>query len=308
MRNLALLFLHRMRYQERSDSWYGYFEAWLSIAVNVVLFAGKFFLGVLTGSIALKADAFHTVSDVVTSGLVIAGFALAFRPPDTKHPFGHGRSEKIVSVIMATLLCVVAYDLLAISIHQALHPTDVRSSAIAVVFLAVSVSAKEFIYHVSMVLYENSHYQALKADAWHHRSDSIATLIVLIGFLTYRWGLARLDGILGIGVSLLIGWTGIQLIREVGDFLLGSAPHPDMERIIVSAVKDLGGGGVHHIHVHDYAGRLEITLHVRMRRETSLEEVHTFSTKVEQTLQAAIPRSDVTVHCEPERGIKGHER
>jgi len=254
----------------------------------------------MTGSIALVADAVHTLSDVVTSLLVIAGFWLAARPPDSRHPFGHGRSEKVVAVVMATLLCITGYEFFVASLSRLRHPTAIRAGATVIVVLLVSALLKEWLYHVSYELYRVGGYDALKVDAWHHRSDAFATLMVLAGFIAFRFGWHRLDGVLGIGVSGLIAWTGVGLIFESASFLLGEAPHPETESKVRAIIAQLGGRGIHHIHIHDYAGRQEITVHIRMQQNETLEHVHQFCSLIEDSIRSALPGAQVTVHCEPE--------
>lgn len=301
MRKLARLFLTKLGIDRRPKDQYGYWEGTVSIIINLVLFAFKYWAGLISGSIALKADAFHTLSDVVTSVLVILGFFFALRPPDGKHPFGHGRSEKVASVIMATLLCVVGYEFFIASLKQFLHPMEIQFRFLFVAMLLVSIFFKEFLYYLSMVMYEDSGYQALKADAWHHRSDSLATLIVVLGFFFFKVGLVKLDGVLGMLIALLIAYTGLALILEVGSFLLGEAPPPGLEDRIRNIVRNLGGRGIHHIHIHDYAGKLEITLHIRMDQAVPLEKVHEKATAIEQAIRAEIPNCEVTVHSEPQK-------
>lgn len=299
MKKLALLFIKRFSFLEKSTRHYGYFEGTLSIFINIILFGVKYYYGLITGSIALKADSFHTLSDVVTSVLVILGFFLALKPADIKHPFGHGRSERIITVVMATLLVVVGYEFFLASLRQFLHPISIEFGLPVIIMLAISIFFKEFIYSVSLELYLRSNYQALKADAWHHRSDSLATLIVLIGFFFFKLGLMKLDGLLGMGVSLLIALTGIQLIREAASWLLGEAPNPDLENKIREIVSRHEGKDLHHLHIHDYAGKIEITLHIRMPRSATLNDVHNFVTQLEKAIKEEIPNSEVTIHCEP---------
>jgi len=296
MKKIVNFFLEKLKLEKNL---YGYFEGWLSIFINSFLFFWKYYFGVITGSIALKTDAFHTLSDVVTSGLVILGFYISRKPPDEKHPFGHGRSEKISSIIMATLLIVVAYEFFVASFKKFISPTTVKINLLAILVLVISIFFKEFLYSTSIVLYKKSKYHSLKADAWHHRSDSFATFFVIVGFFIFKFGLMKLDGILGMLISLLIGYTGFSLIKEVGSILIGETPSLELRKKIEEIVKEVGGEGLHHIHIHDYSGKLEITLHIRMKSHSTLEDTHKFATLIETSIQKQIPNCNVTVHCEP---------
>jgi len=293
----------KSRLEKKPSSFYGYLEGWLSILVNLLVFAGKFILGNKTGSIALKADSFHTLSDVATSALIIVGFFLASQPADSRHPFGHGRVEKIVGIIIATLLCVAGYEFFVTSVQRFLHPYPVKLSLAVIVIpvLLISILLKEFLTVFALTLYKTSGYQSLKADAWHHRSDSLATVLVLVNFLLLPFGLVKIDGLLGMLVSLLIGVTGIQLIFESGSVLLGEAPHPELEKNIRTILSGMGIQDVHHIHVHDYSGKLEITMHVRRAGGSSLEEAHAEASRIEEAIKKEIPDCEVTIHSEPLR-------
>ncbi|HRR96177.1 MAG TPA: cation diffusion facilitator family transporter [Candidatus Ratteibacteria bacterium] len=300
MKKLTRILLVKSGITRKPKDQYGYWEGIISIGINLILFGIKYWAGIVSGSIAVKADAFHTLSDVITSVLVIVGFFFALQPPDKKHPFGHGRSEKVATIVMATLLCVIGYEFFISSLNQFLHPAEIQFRVLFVVVFFISILLKEFLYFVSLIMYEESGYEALKADAWHHRSDSLASLIVILGLFFFKAGLVKLDGILGMLIALLIVYTGLVLILEVGSFLLGEAPSPDLEERIQKIVKNIGGQGIHHIHIHDYAGKLEITLHVRMNPNVSLEQVHKKATSIEQAIKAEIPNCEVTVHSEPE--------
>ncbi len=300
MKKLARLFLDKSGITYKPKGTYGYWEGIISIVINLALFGVKYWAGIVSGSIAVKADAFHTLSDVITSVLVIIGFFFALQLPDKKHPFGHGRSEKVATIVMATLLCVVGYEFFLSSLRQFLHPAGIQFRMLFVVVFFISVFLKEFLYCLSLIMYEESGYEALKADAWHHRSDSIASLLVLLGFFFFSVGLVKLDGILGMLIALLIIYTGLTLIIEVGSFLLGERPTPDLEERIRKIVREIGGQGIHHIHIHDYAGKLEITLHVRMNPKVSLEQVHKKATLIENAIKEKIANCEVTVHSEPD--------
>ncbi|MDD3726536.1 MAG: cation diffusion facilitator family transporter [Candidatus Ratteibacteria bacterium] len=300
MKKLVNIFLDKSGIASKPKDRYGYYEGMTSIIINIILFGVKYWAGIVSGSIAVQADAFHTLSDVVTSLLVIVGFFLALQPPDKKHPFGHGRSEKVATIVMATLLCVVGYEFFTASLRQFLHPQEIQFRFLFVAVFFISVLFKEFLYFLSLAMYEKSGYEALKADAWHHRSDSLASILVILGFFFFRIGLVKLDGILGMLIALLIIYTGLVLIIEVGSFLLGESPAPDMEERIKNIVKNMGGQSIHHIHIHDYAGKLEITLHIRMDPTASLEQVHQNATSIERAIKAEIPNCEVTVHSEPD--------
>lgn len=279
---------------------YGYFEGALSIVINIVLFVFKFVFGIMLRSVSLLAESFHTLSDVVTSSIVILGFKISSKPADEKHPFGHGRAERVFSIVIALILIVVGVEFFISSFRRFLNPVPISGDLVVILVLILSIGAKELLANISFNLSKRIKSASLRADAWHHRTDSIATALVVLGFVLFRFGLYRVDGVIGMGVSLLIAYTGISIIREAGSFLVGEAPDSALvERIKNTASGFDGIDDVHHIHVHDYAGQLEVTVHVRLGGDTHLAEAHKTASEVEKAIKKCVPGAEVTVHVEP---------
>lgn len=294
-----LIFLFRLNRGDRVKN-YGYFEGFLSIVVNLLLFILKFTFGTILNSIALITDSLHTLSDILTSVLIVAGFKISAKPPDEKHPFGHGRAEKILAIIIASILIFVGIEFLINSIKRFVQPVPIHTNLLIIILLVLSILVKEFLTAVALNLSKKVNSSSLKADAWHHRTDSIATALVVIGFMAFRLGIYWLDGVLGIGISLLIAYTGVIIIRESGSFLLGEAPKP----MVVDKIKEIvhnrdGVADAHDIHVHDYGGKLLITVHIRMKDDTHLDDAHRVATEVEEAIRNSIAGALVTVHIEP---------
>lgn len=279
---------------------YGYFEGFLSVVLNLALFAFKFIFGMLLNSISLVADALHSLSDVVTSTIVIFGFNISTRPPDTEHPFGHGRAERIVSIVVACLLIVVGLEFLVSGFERFRNPIPIEGNILVIMMLVVSIFIKEFQYHVSMRLGRRIDSPALKADALHHRTDSLSTALVIIGFICFRFGIFSLDGIMGMAVAVIIMYAGISIIRESGSYLIGRAPSTSLVAKIRETASGCSGvNDVHHIHVHDYGGQIEITVHVRLKGDIHLDDAHTKASEVEREVKKCVPGAEVTVHLEP---------
>ena len=202
----------------------GFLEAWVSIIGNVLLFAVKFALGVAIGSISLMADAFHTLSDVLTSVVVLIGFKAAGRAPDEEHPFGHGRIENIATLVIAILLVVVGVDFLAQSARKLIRPMPVAGTIPIAAILLLSGAVKELMASFSIWLGRRIDSKALVADAWHHRSDAVASVLVALAIVGALFRLYWLDGLFGVGVSLLIIYTGFDVGRSAANPLLGLSP------------------------------------------------------------------------------------
>lgn len=279
---------------------YGYFEGGLSIVVNLLLFTFKLVFGLLLNSISLLADSLHSLSDVATSGIVIFGFKVSSKPPDEEHPFGHGRAERIVAIVIACLLIVVGIEFFRSGFTRFRNPVPIRADIFVIIMLCLSVFAKEFLYWVSLNLGRRINSSVLRADAWHHRTDAISTVLVLVGFVSFRFGLYSLDGILGMAVAGIIIYTGIVIIKESASVLIGKAPPASLVNKIKATAGNFDGvDDVHHIHVHDYGGQLEITIHIRLKGDTHLETAHERASEVETAVKKCVPGAEVTVHLEP---------
>jgi cation diffusion facilitator family transporter len=280
---------------------YGYFEGGLSITINLLLFAVKFLLGSLFGSVALSTDALHSLSDVITSVVVIFGFSVAAKPADQKHPFGHGRAERVATIIIACLLIVVGFEFFLNGLERFRNPVPVETNWFIILILCLTIVLKEFLTYVSSNLGKRIDSSVLKADAWHHRSDALSTVLVVIGFILYRFGLYYADGIIAMIISVYIAYMGISLIKESGSHLMGEAPSQSLVDDIKAIALECGGiKDVHHIHVHDYGRRLEITIHIRLKPDTLLIDAHRKASEVEARIKAAIKGAEVTVQTEPD--------
>lgn len=279
---------------------FGFFEGIISAILNFFIFLIKYFLSISLNSISLKADAFHTLSDILTSSIIILGFYLSTKKADKKHPFGHGRIEKIFSVLMAIILIYVGYEFFISSLNRFKNPVVIDVNYFILFILSFTILIKEFLTLIAFEFGKRINSLSLKTDAWHHRSDSIATLLIIIGFFSFKFGLFYLDGIFGMVVSILISFTGISIVFESSSFLIGEEPSQDMINKIneiaysFDFVKD-----VHHIHIHDYGNQLEITFHIRLKGEESLNEVHNKISKIEKAIEKEIKGANVTIHSEP---------
>ncbi len=164
-----------------------YAEGWLSIAINLTLFALKYWAGIATGSVAIVADAWHTLSDSLTSLMVIVGAKLSSRPADRDHPFGHGRVEIIVSIIIGVLLVVVGFNFFLESVQKLRENESANFNTLAAVVFALSVVLKEALTRFAFWAGKKTGARSLIADGWHHRSDSVASALILLGIAVGRY-------------------------------------------------------------------------------------------------------------------------
>ncbi len=275
-----------------------YLEAWVSIIGNLVLAIVKAVFGVLVNSISLIADAVHTASDVLTSLVVILGFRLAAIPPDKEHPNGPGRIEFIATLVISLLLVGVGIKFGIDSYHRLRVNTPVAGSYLVVVVMLVAGLFKEWMSRFSIDLGQRISSSTLIADAWHHRTDAIASVLVAIAILASKFGYYWVDAVLGFAVSALIVWTGIEIFRESCSKLIGEYDGEQVEQINQLAVAVPGVLAVHDISVHDYGANKVVSIHIEVDQDLPLAKAHDIATTVRDTINQQMFTSSTTVHVD----------
>jgi cation diffusion facilitator family transporter len=277
----------------------GYLEGWLSSVVNTLLFALKLWVGMAVGSVAMIADAWHTLSDTITSAVVLAGFWVSGRPRDKDHPFGHGRAELIGAVIIATLLGLVGINFLKESYIQLKEAERVHFNMLGILAFGISVVIKEALAQFSIRAGKKVKSQALIADGWHHRSDAIASLLIVLGALLGRF-FWWIDGVLGFLVSALILYAAFDIMKGASNTLMGEEMEQDLVRRMTHVIQSIAPdvSEIHHCHMHRYGDHVEVTLHLRMNEEYSLRQAHDIVTQIEDRLREDL-QIEPTIHAEP---------
>ncbi len=258
----------------RSRAAAGKLSGAVGLLCNILLFAVKLAVGILTGSVSVTADAMNNLSDAVSSVVTLIGFKLAERPADADHPYGHARYEYLSGLTVAALILVIGVELAKSSIEKILHPTPTEISLPLALMLAAAVAVKLWLCLFNRKLAKQIDSTALLATAADSRNDAISTTAVLIaaGLETaFGW---QLDGPMGLAVAAFILWSGVSLGRDTVSPLLGENASPELQKLIVDVVtgeeKVLG---YHDLMVHDYGpGQRFASIHVEMdRREDPLE-------------------------------------
>jgi len=277
----------------------GYIEGWSSVFINTALFGFKYWAGTRFGSIAMIADSWHTLSDTLTSVVVIIGFWMSSRPADKAHPFGHGRSEAIGSVVIATLLAVVGFTFFKEAVLRLQKAQSASFGMSAVIIFLASLSIKEGLARFSIWAGRKINSSSLIADGWHHRSDAIASGLIVAGFLVGRF-FWWIDGALGIGVSLLIFYAAFDIMRSSFNILLGEKPSEELVKKIYALIRSDSPAATHfhHFHIHRYGDRAELTFHLDFPADMSLRDAHDFASRIETLIRREL-RYETTIHIEP---------
>ena len=279
---------------------YGILCGTVGIALNVLLFAGKFFAGTLSGSIAITADAFNNLSDAGSSIVTLLGFQLAGQKPDPHHPFGHGRIEYLSGLAVSMLILLMGFELGKSSIEKILHPEAVDSSPLVIAILCVSIAVKLYMSFYNRSIGKKINSAAMEATATDSLSDSVATSAVLIATLVSRFTGLQIDGWCGVAVAAFILFSGFNAAKDTINPLLGTPPTKEFVDQIASLVLSHAAViGIHDLLVHDYGpGRLMISLHAEVSANANLLEIHDEIDNIERQLQAEL-NCHAVIHMDP---------
>jgi cation diffusion facilitator family transporter len=274
-------------------------EGWISIIGNLFLFALKYWAGVVTGSLALIADAWHTLSDSVSSVIVLVGGKISHKPADDEHPFGHGRAEHIASFIIGVLLAIIAFDFALGAVKKFSSREHTVFGVFAWIATIVSILAKETMAQYAFWAAKKAKSSILKADGWHHRTDAISSIIILVGIAVgnkFWWT----DSVLSFMVALMIGWVSYRILIAEIKTLLGESPSGELLDSIRSTTQNEFKLPLHmhHIHIHNYGRHIELSCHIKLPPEMTLDEVHQICTRIEEIIMKNFGYES-TVHAEP---------
>lgn len=277
----------------------GKFQGWVSVIVNAALFILKFVLGLVTRSISLMADAIHTLSDVVSSAVVIWGFKAVEKPADAEHPYGHGRAEYIATLVISILLAVVGIEFIQTSIDRILHPQLIAVNWWMIIAVAITIIFKEITARYAEFLSHKIASGTLQADAWHHRTDAISSLLVVVAMIAGNYGFHQLDGYAGVGVALIILWTAYEIARDAIDDLIGKPPaDEELEAIRQAAIAVKGVLGTHDISVHSYGSDKFTSIHIEVDADQHTLKTHDIAEGVEEAITSRL-QVNPTVHIDP---------
>lgn len=279
---------------------YGMLSGIVGICLNLILFFGKYFSGVISGSIAITADAFNNLSDAGSSFLTLVGFKLSGKKSDPDHPFGHGRIEYLTGLFVSVLILFMGFELFKSSVGKILHPTDVNTSDLALIILLCSVGIKIYMAIYNHSIGKKISSAAMKATAMDSLSDSFATTMVFISMIILKLTGINIDGISGVLVAIFILYAGYKSAKDTISPLLGQAPEPDfvkqIEEIVLSHEEILG---IHDLIVHDYGpGRVMISLHGEVPGDGDIFELHDVIDQIENELHDKL-NCEAVLHMDP---------
>ncbi|MBR6772496.1 MAG: cation transporter [Clostridia bacterium] len=270
------------------------------IALNLLLCVAKVFAGVLSRSIAVTADAMNNLSDAGSSVIALAGFRLAGKKPDKKHPFGHGRTEYISGLVIAFVIALMGFELAKSSVAKIITPESVDFSWVAAGILAASVCVKVYMFAYNRRIGKMIDSASLLATSKDSLSDCVSTCASLAAlFVSKIWGVS-IDGYVGAVVSLFILWSAFGAAKDTVLPLLGSAADPEFVAKIRERVLSYDCIiGIHDLIVHDYGpGRVMVSLHAEVCEDCDIVAVHEVIDRAEREAGEELG-CHIVIHMDP---------
>ena len=279
---------------------YGMLCGSVGIGLNLLLFGGKCLAGILSGSIAITADAINNLSDAGSSLITLIGFRMAGQKPDTDHPFGHGRIEYLSGLFVSIAILLMAVELMKSSFSKIIHPEEITCTPLILVILIVSILVKIYMAFYNRSIGKKIDSAAMSATATDSLSDTLATTVVLLATLcAHFWGF-KIDGYCGIAVGIFILAAGIKSAKETISPLLGQPPKKEfVDKIEQLVLSHKGIIGIHDLIVHDYGpGRVMISLHAEVPADCDILSMHDLIDNIEHDLRREL-KCDAVIHMDP---------
>lgn len=299
---LSKLFIKNREQAENSTvrRAYGMLCSMVGIGLNILLFAGKYLAGVLSGSIAVTADAFNNLSDAGSSLITLIGFKFSGMKADAGHPFGHGRIEYISGFGVSMVIILMGFELLKSSVEKIMNPEPVEVSALSVAILAASICVKLYMAFYNRAVGKKISSEAMKATSMDSLSDSVATMAVLVSMLVNQFTGKNIDGWCGCVVACFVLYAGYEAAKDTLNPLLGEPPSKELVQEIhdmVMAHPEILG--IHDLVVHDYGpGRRMISLHGEVAGNSNIFEIHDVIDRIEKELNEKLG-CEAVIHMDP---------
>jgi cation diffusion facilitator family transporter len=274
------------------------------VLINAVMAAVKICAGVLGNAYALIADGVESLADVITSLVVSSGLRIAAIPPDEKHPFGHGKAESLSAMVASIALLATGAGIAIQSIRSLVGPPPVAPAVYTLIVLVGVIAIKEFMFRIIDRMGRRIGSQALRSEAWHHRSDAITSVAAFIGISVAVIGghaYVRADAWAALLACVIIFVNGAQLFRGALDDVMDSAPPPEVEEKIREIAAGVHGVvAIEKCRIRRSGLSLLVDIHVEVDGDLSVRRGHEIAHDVKQALlDSQLSIHDATVHIEP---------
>ncbi len=280
---------------------YGILSGGVGIGVNVLLCLFKFFVGALTGSIAITADAVNNLSDAGSSAVTVFGFKMAGKPADRNHPFGHGRIEYITAMIVSFIILFMGVELAIQSVKKIRSPEDIQFSLLGVIIIAASILGKLWLAFFNRGLGKRIDSPAMAAVVADSMSDIAATSITLIALILSRFFPSlHIDGWLGIIVAGFVFKAGLEIFRDTLSSLIGQPPSKELVEELKAKILSYDHvSGIHDLIMHNYGpDHFFATVHVEIPSDIDVMMGHDIIDNIENDIKKQMG-IELTIHYDP---------
>lgn len=281
----------------------------ITVLGNVLLSVLKFIAGLLSNSKAMISDAIHTLSDVISTVIALVGINIASKEEDSSHKYGHERFECIASILLAVILFITGISLGFAGIKNIIsgeYKNFSTPGVLAVVAAIISILAKELMFQYTIRASKIINSTALKADAWHHRSDALSSIGALIGIILSRCGYLIFDSIASIIISVLICKVAVEIFLDATDKLVDkSCDYEEEEKIKKTILKEKGVLGVDDLKTRMFGSKIYVDVEISADGNKTLNETHKIAERVHSRIEKEFPGvKHCMVHVNPYEGDK----
>ena len=279
---------------------YGFLASITGIVLNALLFVIKLFIALISGSVSIISDAFNNLSDASSSIITLIGFKMSSKPADKEHPYGHQRIEYICAFIISTIILFIGIELGISSVKKIINPKDVSFNYVMLVILSITILIKLWMGLFYRKTAKKINSLSLKASSKDSINDVITTFVVILGLFFGNVIGFNLDGYLGVLVSIYILISGVGIIKETINNLIGGTPDKELiDKVLLEIAKGDQILGVHDILYHSYGlGQIYMSLHAEMDSSLSLTKAHDLIDSLEKKIKK-LYNVDIVIHIDP---------
>lgn len=275
---------------------------YIGLFANFGLAILKIFVGLMGRSMSLVADGIHSFSDMVTDITVLLGIHFGTQKPDRSHPYGHGRIETFSTALISIILIVVGLIMVYKAGADIATAEIAQPSLWAVAAALISIGIKEWLFRITKKIAVNTHSSSLYANAWHHRSDALSSVAVVVGLISMMAGFKYGDRIAAIAVGLLITYVGWSIFEDcLNEFAERSADEETVQQIrdIVNSNEDIHNW--HRLRTRTVGREIFLDLHILVDPDLNIRDAHQISENLESALHRKLKKpANIIIHVEPD--------
>ncbi len=279
---------------------YGNLASIVGIVCNILLCISKMVVGLLFNSIAIAADAINNLSDAANSVIAYVGFVISGKPADKDHPYGHARYEYLACLLVSFIILMLGLTLLKESVLKIFNPVPIKSGIVTIVVLIIAILIKLWMSIFYRKIGKKINSNVLIANSIDSLNDVISTSVILVTTLIASFTPLNLDGIAGCAVSLLIIYSGVGILKDTIDDLIGTTPEPELINSIIMKLKSYEDvKGIHDLVVHSYGpNNYFATVHVEVSSHEDILVSHDMIDNIERDFAKDLG-INMVIHLDP---------